>query len=210
MNRMEYLNKEAQKFGDLFNTPERLDRLQEGVTKSLSLSYGWEVGPLRLRFSVTKIPSYAFSYETGGGENPQFVVQLVGPNDYAYINVLIFSISTYPHCCGMMQLNGFSHNLAYREHEILSQEEMEQVMAAFVEIYRTEGDHRLVRVMMNMVERRPFVGRDDMREVEPVKDPYIQYSAFWKWAHNQRRVRDMLMVNGNSGNILHHMEVILK
>jgi hypothetical protein len=208
-SRMEYLNRECKKLEEKLNTPERLQRLAEVLGPVLSRSYDREVKGLKFKISASKIRSYAYSYEGVTGENPQFIVSLVSDKDCFFFNVLSFSIAIYPHCCGMMQLNGFSHNMTNYSCEIISQDEMEELMGEFVKIYRAGDDYQLVRIIMNMVERRGSMGRDDLREVEPVEKPDIQYPAFWTWAHKQKRVRDMLMVNGNSGNILHHMEVIL-
>lgn len=209
--RMKYLNNKCKELEDKFNTPERLTRLADGVSKHLSVSFEREIKGLRFKITATKLRSYSYSYECEAGENPQFTVSLVDEKDYSYLTVLGFSLSIYPHCCGMMQLNGFSHCLEYRQLPIINQEEMEELMGQFINIYRTGDDYRLVRIMMNMVEAgRGSQGRNDLKEVKPIENPEILYKGFWTWAHKQTRVRDMLMVNGNSGNILHHMEVILK
>jgi hypothetical protein len=210
MNRMTYLNDEVEKLIEKMNTPELLARFSEGISKHLDACYGQKLGQLRLRGSCTKIASYAYTYESPSGDNPQFVIQLVGPTGYAYINLLSFSLADYPHCCGMRQLNGFSTTLDYGSHNILTQGEMETLVDGLINIYRTNGDYKCTRIIMNMVEYRSLKDRrNELAEVLPIDEPSMAYPAFWKWAHKQQRVRDMLMVNGNSGNILHHMEIIL-
>lgn len=209
--RMEYLNNKCKELEAKFNTPERLARLSDGVTKHLSLIYAKKVRPLRFKITANKIYNYSYAYEASDGENPRFLVSLVDESDYSYLTVLEFSLSIYPHCCGMMQLNGFAHNLEYYKYHLITQDEMEELMGQFIEIYRTRGDYRLVRIMMNMVEvRKGSRVKNDLKEVAPIENPEMVYPGFWTWAHKQARVRDMLMMNGNTGNILHHMEVILK
>jgi hypothetical protein len=209
-SRMEYLNDECKQLAEKFNTPERRQRLTDGVGKHLTASYSRNVIGLRFKITAFKIASYAYTYETVEAQNPAFSVSLVDERGCNYMTVLHFSLAIYPHCCGMMQLNGFRHDLTCSTHLLITQEELEELMGEFVKIYRSRGDYRLVRIIMNMVERRGSMGRNDLKEVEPIENPDIQYPGFWTWAHKQARVRDMLMVNGNSGNILHHMEVILK
>src|ERR1700677_1377485 len=108
MERMTYLNGEVEKLIEKMNTPELLARFNEGISKHLDASYGQKLGQLRLKGTCRKIASYSYAYESPSGDNPQFVISLVGPTGYNYINLLSFSLAAYPHCCGMMQLNGFS------------------------------------------------------------------------------------------------------
>jgi hypothetical protein len=213
---MEYLNSEAQKLVEKFNTPERVEKWEKGVAAHLRKIYAGDDAFKKPGYKLVgfarKMTNYSYEYEQRhGGDNPEFRVALVTGSGIEASNALKFSIAAYPHCCGMHQLNGFVCQSNHVGHEVLSQDDVNQLMAGFISIYRTKGDHRLTRLIMNMVEyRRLDDRRNELREVLPIDNPEMAYPEFWRWAHTQQRVRDMLMVNGNSGNVLHHMEIILK
>lgn len=64
------------------------------------------------------------------------------------------------------------------------------------------------RLIVNMVESgRP--NSDPLAIVLPIESPQIVYKQFWTSFHNNAaRVNTMLMPNGNTGKIIHHMEVL--
>jgi hypothetical protein len=123
-------------------------------------------------------------------------------------DLIAFTLSYYPACCGSMLFHSF-----YVKECRVSQEVLDEIMSAFFQenLVFLRGSNR-IEVMM--VESRydedgERLHRDPMDDPQPVENPNIQYKSLWNFFHkHSRRVRTRLEVNANTSNVLHNMEVI--
>jgi hypothetical protein len=120
-----------------------------------------------------------------------------------YCNLITFTLSYYPACCGSMLF----HSFAVNEDKVL-QEQLDEIMDTFfkenLDNLRGSG-----RIEVMMVERRRDAERDPLADPQPVGNPKITYKTLWNFFHKYaKRVRTRLEVNKNTGNVLHNMEVI--
>jgi hypothetical protein len=117
-----------------------------------------------------------------------------------------FEITMYPYCCGMRQMNGFTYHCPTTNFNDHMEELVHTFTTACLESYIYTLVTRSRRVMINFVEYRAH-GLSSCDDVPPVDKPNMAYPYFFTWAQKQKKFREMVMVNSNSGNILHHAEV---
>lgn len=119
-------------------------------------------------------------------------------------NVLRFRLNTTPACCAM----SFMHSFIVMEPNPFTEEEFNKILTAAFQDFNQNGMLSSRRIILNMVE----CGRkssDPLKVMEPIDNPVIKYKPYWTYFHkNAAKVNTMLMPNSNTGNIIHHMEVL--
>jgi hypothetical protein len=122
------------------------------------------------------------------------------------------TLSYYPACCGMKQVNYFQA----RAIEFLDWDWTVETWNTFMQTcfkdFGMQNKDTVSRIIMNLVEYRfgTDLDRDDQyQDIEPVESPKMQYPIVYEWAKRQKKYREWLMMNANSGNILHHCEIVL-
>ncbi len=123
-------------------------------------------------------------------------------------HVLRFTVSHVKACCGM----SFLHSFLVAPKEWLKPEELKLLMNGIIKF--SQNHHHMPgssRLMVNMVEQtQSRRTRDIFASVgPPEEDPVILYRPLWDYFHqNATKVNTMYMPNHNTGNIIHHMEVL--
>lgn len=113
-----------------------------------------------------------------------------------------FQIKAVESCCAMKFLYSFSVDAKTPE--------AEKAVDEILNIYFKEMGPMLTsrRLIINMVEQRGTRHMDPFEVVEAVADPKIVFKPLWNYFHKYHKVNTMLMPNKNTGNIIHHMEVL--
>jgi hypothetical protein len=117
-----------------------------------------------------------------------------------------FYIQSYPACCGIMMLYNFATNPQ------IKQEDLDEILSAFFsENDYGKGSHllgRSNRLEVVMVESGSRKAIRAVEEVEPTKEPYINYQNLYNFFKKYAVVREQLEYNENSRNTLHIMQVV--
>lgn len=202
----------ADKWIDEYLNTEEDKKLLKTVVEHYSKVYGFVYTNPQFKVQIILDPNYSYKFESGGDAiSLRFQLHIVGDRDKQETVVATgqarFGLSCYPHCCAMLQLNGFDHT------SNVTADQVDRFMQLCFRVYRYIHTNPYRRVIMNMVEiTRQVYGdkrNDLMEEILPDEDAEIQYDHFYKWAKKQERVQDTLMRNPNTGRVIHHMEVIV-
>lgn len=132
-------------------------------------------------------------------------------------SLLAFTISPYPACCGIRMLHTF------RVKDSFPPAILEEILNTFFANLNEAYLGKCRRLEIVMVEGRPGFATSLQRglqgyiekkhlddNIRPVADPQISYKPLWDYFNkNAHKVNTRLMLNLNTGNILHNMEVIL-
>lgn len=141
--------------------------------------------------------------------SPQFHLQIINKQEQLLKTLCKFEIETYPYCCGMKQLNGFSYSEIVGLADI-AEELIHTFISACVQTLRAMDWMTSRRLILNMVENGRRSREDPVTyDPQPIENPSIQFPRFFTWAKKQPRFRESLMYNANSNNIIHHIEVIV-
>ncbi len=121
-------------------------------------------------------------------------------------NFLRFYVDSVAACCAM----SFIHSFLCHVPLVLPQEKFDVLMAAILDQLRADYDlPKSHRYILNMVEQRGG-GVNPVEVVQPVPAPMMKYPQFYHYFHkHSKKVSTMLMRNENTGNVIHHMEVIV-
>lgn len=119
---------------------------------------------------------------------------------------LYFNVESDPVCCGVGYIYGFAtQNFPDEQIKII----MDYCLRYTSEQLGYGGGLKNRRFLINMVETRRNATRDPSATVEPVEAPHMIYSQLYEYfIKNATKVSTMLMPNANSGNIIHHMELV--
>lgn len=200
---------------ELLNTPEDLKFL-EARAEHYNKVYGERgrkfTNP-RLKMGVVPDPSYAYVWERNEHTlySPMFTVNVVCDEGLMlFQRAFRLTLQQYPHCCGMTQLNGFSYAFGSADP---SEDLISRLMAVCINSYKGMGNS-CFRLILNMISypsgSNHGVDRYDLvTDIDPTVERYVSYPHIYSWAKKQKRFREMLMMNPNSSNIMHHIEVIL-
>lgn len=207
MTYLEKFNANLLPFQNHFQNEKFKKKLDDYVKYFLTVYQGRPITNPRLVLLAEKNTSYGYVSEGSDVYNPFFRLGLRADEGKILSNLFQISISSYPHCCGMVQMNGFSYSDNIFSLDV---DDVDLLMKACISAYRNT-DFRCQRMMINMVEtgrKGQFNRYDEVSEIPPIDNPVLQYPHFYTWAKKQKKCKDTLMMNGNSGNILHHLEVI--
>lgn len=164
-----------------------------------------------LKLAVQVFPApYRSSLEYDGEiTSPHFNLQIVNGGGQRLTNLCKFEMESYPYCCGMKQLNGFSYGEVTGLANV-AEELIHTFISACVQTIRDMDWLTSRRLILNMIETGRRSREDPVTyDPQPIENPSMQFPRFFTWAKKQPRFRESLMYNANSSNIIHHIEVIV-
>jgi hypothetical protein len=189
---------------------EKLVASIEALRQHYCRVYGENYFSEKLVPSIKVIPApFKFEYEKETLSSAQFSLGLQDSKGKNGPNLVQFELTQYPYCCGMRQMNGFSYTEMKTIDEKLMENLVHQFTSACVSAYLFTLRIQAPRVMINFVEYRDPKGMISSDDIPSVENPKMAYPYFFTWAQKQKKFREMLMFNSNSGNIIHHAEVVL-
>lgn len=191
-----------------------LEKIKEHFVKVYGDQPGSWPNPRNI-MSVVRDASYSYAHEqprnAGDGHlySPQFIVNAVC-SDGTMLRTRLFrcTLQDYPACCGMKQLNGFLYD------GCASEDFVHRCMDLMFDTYHKIYGEIPFRVMMNLVSYQYDELRADRHDlITPIDAKRVKltpsYPHIHSWAKKQKLYRETLMMNPNTGNIIHHAEVIL-
>lgn len=125
-------------------------------------------------------------------------------------------LSPYPACCAMWQLNNF-----FYQEPRLEAEDVAWLFNQVRNMSRYLGN--IVRVVLNLVEKprvKPGefdeygpawvynMDTDYAKDIPPIENPKMKYPHVYTWAKSHKKYAEHLMLNQNTGNIIHFAEVV--
>lgn len=169
---------------------------------------------------VSSTPSLVDSLKIaviGGNNGYHFVMQVCGKT------ALKFTFMSYPSCCALQLFHNF-----YVDSDLFKVDTAffnELMDAAFVDVLNVfggtnEGTSKprwySKRIQLMMVERRQWTATENAKlregfftlEIEPRKNPSIEFKPIYTWAHSKFKVVETLMYNLNTSAVIHNMEVM--
>lgn len=136
------------------------------------------------------------------GDSSDLICQFFRASSTCYEGVF-FTLQATPHCCAMNFLHHFSCTSSIDR--AFLKFTMDFFLARMTQFVGA-GDNN--RVILNMVETRSGTPMDAHHRVESIENPNIQYKPIFDYFHANSDVRTLLMVNQNTGRIIHHMECV--
>jgi hypothetical protein len=207
VNPLEKLQNTMKQLGTSLNGNEKL---VSSIKEDLGRAYGNDhryCRDFQIRVRTEKDSAYGYMWEANELESGATIkFSVIAEPD------ILFKMTLGPdaHCCGICQLQGFKIGRCLEGRTDV----IHGIIDFCIKAYRDSG-YYCDRVVMTMVERRLNLGNtsesryDLLTPIKPIENPDIVFRPVWDWAHKQRRVQDMLMMNPNTGRVLHHMEVVV-
>lgn len=132
-------------------------------------------------------------------------------------SVLGFTFQTYPSCCGLQMLHTFHARSGFNDIPLFNKLMDAAFADAVIAVFGRETGWNSRRIQIMMVERRSHnqettrlinCVQGHLAELKPIPGAQVDQHPIWEWAHSKKKVITTLMLNNNTNNVIHNMEVL--